>query len=292
MKKIITIIILAAFPVILNAQDFVDGLIDKYQGKQGFTTVVINKTLFDIAAAIDDDEDLQKMKGMIDNVRIIAMEDHFSSTDINFFDEMKSQIDTKSYVELMTVKEHDNDVVFYVKYASNKDIEELLLVVGGHDDNVVVSIKGKISLKPDDKFYDVWHQWLKDNNREKYDEVTTSKTGQPVTGIKQKIIQMIYKELDIKRAKYEHGFKRGCYFANIYQNGKEFLRSEIKEEDLVMRSMYQRDVEYIETWWKRKAVNRYTKLLEQNKIKPEKLFYSGMINISWEEAKEKAAATK
>ena len=147
MKKIITIIILAAFPVILNAQDFVDGLIDKYQGKQGFTTVVINKALFDIVAAIDDDEDLQKMKGMIDNVRIIAMEDHFSSTDVNFFDEMKTQVDTKSYVELMTVKEHDNDVVFYVKYASNKDIEELLLVVGGHDDNAVVSIKGKISLK-------------------------------------------------------------------------------------------------------------------------------------------------
>ena len=23
--------------------------------------------------------------------------------------------------------------------------------------------KGKISLKPDDKFYDTWHQWLKDN---------------------------------------------------------------------------------------------------------------------------------
>ena len=147
MKKIITIIILAAFPVILNAQDFVDGLIDKYQGKPGFTTVVINSALFDIVAAIDDDEDLQKMKGMIDNIRIIAMEDHFSSTDINFFDEMKLQVDTKSYVELMTIKKHDNDVVFYVKYAANKDIEELLLVAGGNDDNAVVSIKGKISLK-------------------------------------------------------------------------------------------------------------------------------------------------
>jgi len=147
--------------------------------------------------------------------------------------------------------------------------------------------KGKISLKPDDKFYDVWHQWLKDNNRERYDEVTTSKTGQPVTGIKQKIIQMIYKELDIKRAKYEHGFKRGCYFANIYQNGKEFLRSEINEDQLVIRNMFDRDIEYIDSWWKRKAIKRYEKLLEQNKIKPEKLFYSGMINISWEEAKEK-----
>ena len=147
--------------------------------------------------------------------------------------------------------------------------------------------KGKISLKPDDTFYDTWHQWLKENKTEDYKRVTTSKTGQPVTGIKQKIIQLIYKELDIKRAKYEHGFKRGCYFANIYQNGKEFLRSEINEDQLLIRNMFDRDIEYIDSWWKRKAVNRYTKLLEQNKIKPEKLFYSGMINISWEEAKEK-----
>ena len=148
--------------------------------------------------------------------------------------------------------------------------------------------KGKISLKPDDKFYDVWHQWLKDNNREEYDsKVGVRANGQPVTGIKQKIIQMIYKELDIKRAKYEHGFKRGCYFANIYQNGKEFLRSEINEDQLEIRNMFDRDIEYIDSWWKRKAIKRYEKLLEQNKIKPEKLFYSGMINISWEEAKEK-----
>jgi len=145
MKKIILILVIAVFPFILNAQDFVDGLISKYQGEKGFTTIVINSALFDIAAAIDDDEDLQKMKGMIDNIRIIAMEDYVNS-DINFFEEMKSQVDTKAYVELMTIKEHDTDVVFYVKYAGN-DIEELMLVVGGHDDNAVISIKGKIDLK-------------------------------------------------------------------------------------------------------------------------------------------------
>lgn len=147
MKKVLTILVLALFPILLNAQDFVDNLIDKYQGQKGFTTVVINSALFEIAAAIDDDEDLQKMKGMIDNIRIIAMEDHYSDSKINFFDEMKSQVNTSQYIELMTVKESDNDVVFYVKYAADKDIEELLLVVGGTDDNAVISIKGKISLK-------------------------------------------------------------------------------------------------------------------------------------------------
>lgn len=145
MKKIITLIVLAALPMFLSAQDLIDGLIDKYQGEKGFTTVVINSAIFDIAAAIDDDEDLQKLKGMVDNIRIIAMDDH-SSKNINFYDEMKSQIDSKSYVELMTVRESDNDIVFYVKYVG-KDIEELLLVAGGSDDNAIISIKGKINLR-------------------------------------------------------------------------------------------------------------------------------------------------
>ena len=147
--------------------------------------------------------------------------------------------------------------------------------------------KGKISLKPDDKFYDVWHQWLKDNRREEYDKVTTSTTGQPVTGIKQKILQLIYKELGIKRAEYEHGFKRGCYYADLYQNGKEFLRSEITEDELIMKPKYEQDVEYIKNWWKPKAIKRYTKLFDENRIKPEKLFYKVVINTSWEETKEK-----
>ena len=147
--------------------------------------------------------------------------------------------------------------------------------------------KGKISLKPDDKFYDVWHQWLKENRREEYDKVTTSTTGQPVTGIKQKILQLIYKELGIKRAEYEHGFKRGCYYADLYQNGKEFLRSEISEDELIMKPKYEQDVEYIKNWWKPKAIKRYTKLFDENRIKPEKLFYKDIINTSWEETKEK-----
>jgi phosphotransferase system HPr-like phosphotransfer protein len=145
MKKILAIIVLAALPVLLNAQDLIDGLIDKYQGQEGFTTVVINSAMFDIAAAIDDDNDLQKMKGMIDKIRIIAMDD-FSNTEINFFSEIQSQVNAKSYVELMTVKEKDNDVVFYIKYAG-KDIEELLLIAGGTDENAIISIKGKIDLK-------------------------------------------------------------------------------------------------------------------------------------------------
>jgi len=148
--------------------------------------------------------------------------------------------------------------------------------------------KGKISIKPDDSAYDVWHQWLKENNSEKYHKLVELRpNGQPQTGIKQKIIQMIYQELGIKRAKYEHGFKRGAYYADIYENGRPFLRNEINEDELVMKEKYKLDYDRIINWWKPKAIRRYEKLHKENRLKPESLFYSDIIGMSWEETKEK-----
>ena len=148
--------------------------------------------------------------------------------------------------------------------------------------------KGKISIKPDDSAYNVWHKWLKENNTEKYHKLVELRpNGQPQTGIKQKILQMIYKELDIKRAKYEHGFKRGVYYGDIYENGKSFLRNEIKEDELVMKEKYKLDYDRIINWWKPKAIRRYEKLHNENRLKPESLFYSDIIGMSWEETREK-----
>ena len=148
--------------------------------------------------------------------------------------------------------------------------------------------KGKISIKPDDSAYDVWHQWLKDNKTEKYEKLVELRpNGQPQTGIKQKIIQMIYQELGIKRAKYEHGFKRGAYYADIYENGRPFLRNEINEDELVLKEKYKLDYDRIINWWKPKAIRRYEKLHKENRLKPEQLFYSDIIGMSWEETKEK-----
>jgi len=139
---------------------------------------------------------------------------------------------------------------------------------------------GKILIKPDDSVYLVWNQWLKENHYEEHLKAVSN------TGPKQNVINRIFRHLEIKPKNYEHGFKRGVYFANIYENGKEFLRSEIKEEDLIMKPKYQQDTDYINNWWKPKAIKRYTNLLEQNRIKPESLFYSNIIGMTWEEAKQ------
>lgn len=145
MKRLFLLIVMALIPGLMMAQDVVDKLIQKYQGQHGFTTVLINKELFEMVAAIETDEDLSKMKDMVENIRIIAF-DGASAENLNFYNEIISQLDVNSYKELMRVKEANEDVVFYSKYNKNI-IEELLLIAGGKDENAIISIKGKINLK-------------------------------------------------------------------------------------------------------------------------------------------------
>ena len=159
---------------------------------------------------------------------------------------------------------------------------------------------GKISLKPDDKFYDPWHQWLKENRAEWYQNNITNErirnganmgagegASGPVSGIKQKILGQIFKECGIKATEYHHGFKRGVYLAMMYENGTEFLRKEIDEDKLIIKDKFKQGTEYINKWWKKHAISRYTKLHDEGRIKPEHLFYIDAIGMSWEEMKEK-----
>jgi len=157
---------------------------------------------------------------------------------------------------------------------------------------------GKISIKPDDKYYDPWHQWLKENRAEWYKENISDERARnganmgyeangPVSGIKQKILSAIFKECGIKSTEYHHGFKRGVYMAMMYENGCEFLRNEIGEDKLILKDKFKQGVDYINKWWKKHAISRYTKLHEEGRLKPEHLFYIDAIGISWEEMKEK-----
>ena len=157
---------------------------------------------------------------------------------------------------------------------------------------------GKISMKPDDKFYDPWHQWIKENHSDWYDENITRERARnganmgyeangPVSGIKQKILGKIFKECSIKANEYHHGFKRGVYMAMMYENGCEFLRKEIDEDKLILKDKFKQGTEYINKWWKKHAISRYTKLHDEGRIKPEHLFYIDAIGISWEEMKTK-----
>jgi hypothetical protein len=96
----------------------------------------------------------------------------------------------------------------------------------------------------------------------------------------------MFNELGIKQSSYNHGFKRGVYLAQMYENGNEFLRGEIDESSLIMKDKFEKGDEYSIQWWREKAKRRYMKLVEESKLKPEVLWYLPIIGTKWEDAKE------
>ena len=140
---------------------------------------------------------------------------------------------------------------------------------------------GKIMIKPDDSVYLVWNKWLKENHPEEHHKAVTT------TGPKQNVINRVFRHLGIKGKDYEHGFKRGVFFANIYDNGLEYLRNEIDDSELIMKKRSCLDYKYVVNWWSRKAIRRYTTLFNDNRIKPEILFYGDVVGMTWEECKNK-----
>lgn len=148
---------------------------------------------------------------------------------------------------------------------------------------------GKVYIRPDDVFYDKWHNWLKENKSELYHKSViepAEKINGPITGIKQKIIMMIFKELEITPKDYIHGYKRGVYFAKFYENYKEYLRSEIDVDKLIPSKRLEKDKQAVLDWWRTKAEKRYLKLFEEGNIKSEFLYYSKIPFMTWEETKE------
>ncbi len=147
---------------------------------------------------------------------------------------------------------------------------------------------GKIYLKPDDEFYQIWHQWLKKNKAEEYERITTRNDDKdiPVTGIKQRILYMIFSVNGIKPSDYVHGFKRGVYFMPFYENYKEFLTNKIQENELILKKNIAEDSVGAINWWRKKALKRYETVFNENRLKPEILYYTKMMDMTWEEARE------
>jgi len=113
-----------------------------------------------------------------------------------------------------------------------------------------------------------------------------SRHSYPTTGPKRLCMQIIMRELGISASTLVHGYKRGVYFAPFYENTREFLRGEIQHSQLIPNKKLDRDVDSVLDWWKTKAISRYTKLYEENRILPDILYYRKAVQMSWDEVKE------
>jgi hypothetical protein len=134
-----------------SSQSIMDKLFDKYSGATGFTSVYISKYMFDMFRNKDADpktqDEMQQTLSKLNCIKILATDDDpATTTSVDLYQEIQKVLPASSYKEIMVVKDKDQNVVFYAKEEKDK-VAELLLVVGGKDSNVLISIQGDIDMK-------------------------------------------------------------------------------------------------------------------------------------------------
>ena len=149
MKKLITVLFLAALIGTISAQSAVDKVFSKYAGKDGYTTVVINSFMFKFLANIETDdpeyESFRNATSGIESIRILTQNGGEDSH--RFGKELLEILPRKEYKELMVVKEADEEIVFLVKEEDGQVTEFLLIVSGEDDEDALIVITGVIDLE-------------------------------------------------------------------------------------------------------------------------------------------------
>ena len=158
--KLIMLTLLLAPVTGLQAQsqiNAIDKYFQQYVEDDRFTVVYISSKLFQMIGKLDIDkfDDEAETQAIMDiakdleGLRILVAEEN----SMTFYKEAKAKIDTKEYEVLMTVRDREGDnVEFLVRQGSNDIIEELLLLVGGHDEFVLLSFVGQLDLNKISKF--------------------------------------------------------------------------------------------------------------------------------------------
>jgi hypothetical protein len=132
----------------------IDKYFSQYVEDERFTVVYISSKMFELFDKLDvDGLDMDDAEGEIvktiakdlRGLRILSAEED----GLALYKEAKAKINTDEYEVLMTVRnKDDNNVDFLIKDKNNGDvIEELLLLVGGEDDEfVLLSFVGNLNL--------------------------------------------------------------------------------------------------------------------------------------------------
>lgn len=146
MKRILFLIAALISVQAMSAQtDAIEKYFSKYLDDDRFTVVYISPKMFNMVSKMDIKDMEPEVKEIISNLRGLRI----LTTEINpqaFYKEALSTINTKEYEVLMKVRDGDENVQFLVKDDGGSTINELLLLVGGSSDFVLLSFVGAIDL--------------------------------------------------------------------------------------------------------------------------------------------------
>lgn len=150
MKKVMLgVVMMVLLSVAAQAQnDVIAKFFNKYDGDESFSKVSISGKMFSMMANIDGNtEDEKAMISAISKIKglkILKKDDARNSREL--YKEALSMVPAGQFEELMTVRDKDKDMKFFTKESGGK-ISELVMVLGGNEEFLVMSLFGEIDLK-------------------------------------------------------------------------------------------------------------------------------------------------
>jgi hypothetical protein len=131
----------------MGQSESIDKLISKYSGKEGVTIVNLSPDIFQIMAGMDINNvsATEFPFDKLSSVKIIAIENEEVLKTADFYKEVTSELDTKAFAEVISVKDGVEDVRIWMKN-EGKQIREFLLLVSSPEEGVVVYISGDFNM--------------------------------------------------------------------------------------------------------------------------------------------------
>ncbi len=150
MIRKLSLMMMLCFPLLLRAQSGpVDVLFDKYNGKDGYTTVVLTKSMFELFSAMSDDKSDQDFKDItkrLTGIRILSCEcKGGAKASLDFYRDVTRVVAAPQYQDLMVINDGGDQVKFVIRKQGDR-ISELVMMAAGSD-ACLISLQGDIDLK-------------------------------------------------------------------------------------------------------------------------------------------------
>ncbi|MEO0331072.1 MAG: DUF4252 domain-containing protein [Bacteroidota bacterium] len=150
MKRLLIIIVAMQLVAIgVNAQDnILAPLFDKFADDEDFTKVSITSKMFSLFTEFEPEDpetqELTEAIGKLKGLKILASDSIDNAR--SYFKDATAQVRKSNFEELMSVRDGTDDMLFMIQEEAGK-ISELVMLVGGKNKFIAMSLYGEIDLK-------------------------------------------------------------------------------------------------------------------------------------------------
>ena len=157
MKKLVfsfTLFSLLCIAATTDAQTPLDKVYEKYAGVDGFTAVNISKDMFQLFMSMGNDKsdadtrEMQKIVSQLNGLKVLNCNADSTKPGkaLAFYNEVAALYPASIYKELMTVNDGGENIRFLTKQDAGGKISEMVMLMKGKHESVVISLTGAIDL--------------------------------------------------------------------------------------------------------------------------------------------------